>query len=292
MPAATLLAVFAHPDDESYLCGGTLARYASQGVHVVLVCATRGEAGQIADPALATPEGLPVVREAELRAACGLLGVADVRLLDYRDGMPLDVPFPEGVERMSAALAAVRPTVVVTFGPEGVYGHPDHVAVHRWVKEAFHVARVGPASEAASSDSESPAPDSESPTLVPGLGPPAAAVAQRLYYCAPPRSWYQAISERCRARGLPDRYGPRLAVYGVPDELATTRLDVGPQAPARLAAIRAHATQLPADHAYRVLPDGDLHELLAAEWFTRAWPPVPAGAPMEVDLFAGDDPAR
>src|SRR5581483_4455027 len=96
----TLLAVFAHPDDESYLCGGTLARYAAAGVRVVLACATRGEAGEIADLGLASADTLATVREAELRAAAAPLGVAEIHLLDYRDGTLMDVPFLEGVERV------------------------------------------------------------------------------------------------------------------------------------------------------------------------------------------------
>src|SRR5581483_3868913 len=102
----TLLAVFAHPDDESYLCGGTLARYAAAGVRIVLLCATRGAAGEIADTGLASPETLAGVREAELRAAASLLGVAEVRLLDYPDGALMDVPFLEGVEQVGAVMAA------------------------------------------------------------------------------------------------------------------------------------------------------------------------------------------
>jgi N-acetyl-1-D-myo-inositol-2-amino-2-deoxy-alpha-D-glucopyranoside deacetylase len=108
---------------------------------------------------------------------------------------------------------------------------------------------------------------------------------QRLYYCAPPRSYYRAVSERCRANGAPDRYGPRLDVLGVPDELVTTRVDVAAHAPARLVAVRAHRTQLPADHPFAILPDTDLHELFAVEHFTRAWPPVPRHTPLETELF-------
>ena len=81
----SLLAVVAHPDDETYGCGGLLAKYASEGVRVVLVCATRGEAGEISDPSLATPENLGQVREQELREAARTLGVTDLCLLGYRD---------------------------------------------------------------------------------------------------------------------------------------------------------------------------------------------------------------
>jgi LmbE family N-acetylglucosaminyl deacetylase len=272
-PAPTLLAVLAHPDDESYLCGGTLARYAAAGARVVLLCATHGEAGEIAAPGLATADTLPAVRAAELRAAAALLGVAEVHLLAYPDGTLMDVPFLEGVERVAALMAAVRPTVVLTFGPEGIYGHPDHVAVHRWTKEAFLYGGQGPGGGGRESQGRVTAP------------PPITPAAERLYYCAPPRSWYRAVSERCRARGVHDRYGPHADVLGVPDELVTTRLDVAPYAAQRLAAIRAHATQLPADHPFHTLPEPDILDLFSTEWFTRAWPRPPAGAPLESDLF-------
>jgi LmbE family N-acetylglucosaminyl deacetylase len=296
MSPPTLLAVFAHPDDESYICGGTLARYAAAGVRVVLLCATRGEAGEIADPALASRDELPAGREAELRAAAERLGIAEIHLLDYQDGTLPTVPFPEGVEQVSAIVAQVQPTVILTFGPEGVYGHADHVAVHRWAKEAFHLAGRAPTAGSPEARVSPPQPPADfrmanaepaTPIAVGDMHPVAA--PRRLYYCAPPRSYYRAVSERCRANGAPDRYGPRLDVLGVPDELVTTRVDVAAHAPARLAAIRAHRTQLPADHPFATLPDADLHELLADEYFTRAWPPVPRHSPLETDLFA--DPA-
>src|SRR5262245_27422400 len=112
----TLVAVFAHPDDESFLCGGALARHTALGWRVLLVCATRGEAGEISDPALATPETLPTVREAELRTATRVLGIEHTILLDYQDGTLWDAPFLEGVERVGAILDEARPRLVLTFG--------------------------------------------------------------------------------------------------------------------------------------------------------------------------------
>src|SRR5215207_3637612 len=107
MDERTLLAVFAHPDDESFLCGGTLARYAAAGVRVVLACATRGEAGEISDPALASAENLAAVRQDELHAAAAILGVLDVRLLDYEDGTLGTLPFPDSVQQLEALIADV-----------------------------------------------------------------------------------------------------------------------------------------------------------------------------------------
>jgi LmbE family N-acetylglucosaminyl deacetylase len=128
-----LLAVFAHPDDESFAVGGTLAKYAAEGVEVVIVSATRGETGiRGVDASEAA-----ALREAELRRAAAELGVSRVVFLGYPDGGLADVD-PDGVvSRLMALLRELRPQVVITFGPDGISGHPDHVTVSRWVTAAF-----------------------------------------------------------------------------------------------------------------------------------------------------------
>jgi len=123
----SLLAIFAHPDDESFTVGGTLARYAAEGVEVSLLCATRGEAG-IKGMA---PEETARVREQELRAACAVLGVREVHFLGYHDGELAEADPAEVTARMVQAMRELRPHVVITFGPDGISGHPDHVAVSR-----------------------------------------------------------------------------------------------------------------------------------------------------------------
>src|SRR5579885_3183247 len=152
-----LMAVLAHPDDEVFSTGGIFRRYRDAGVRTALVCATRGEVGEISDPALATPETLGQVRERELREACAVLGVEDVRFLDYRDsGMPgtpenadpraLCNAEPEAaIAAFAAQLRDVRPDLVITWDPSGGYGHPDHLAVHRHATAAFEreAARPG-----------------------------------------------------------------------------------------------------------------------------------------------------
>ena len=150
-----LLAVYAHPDDESFGSGGTLAKYAAEGASVVLVCATNGEIGEIgeiSDPDLASSDTLGEVRIAELRCAAEALGVTELVLLGYRDsGMAgtADNEDPrafgnaaedEVVARLVGIIRRVRPDVVVTFDPNGGYGHPDHVAVHNRTVAAFHAA--------------------------------------------------------------------------------------------------------------------------------------------------------
>lgn len=148
----TLLAVFAHPDDESFGTGGTLAYYARNGVDVHLICATRGEAGEVDPKYLTNQQTIGELRENELRCAAGILGLKSITFLDYRDsGMAgsIDNDHPNAlagqpVEKISVQIAhqlcVLRPEVVVTFDPAGGYLHPDHIAVHRATVAAFKLA--------------------------------------------------------------------------------------------------------------------------------------------------------
>jgi LmbE family N-acetylglucosaminyl deacetylase len=124
-----LLGVFAHPDDETLCAGGTLAKYASAGAEVCVVSFTRGGAGQIRDAAVATRASLPAVRERELDAAGKELGLAQVRCLDHPDGGVSEVDASTLLEQAAELIDEFDPDVVVTFGPDGFSGHPDHVAV-------------------------------------------------------------------------------------------------------------------------------------------------------------------
>jgi LmbE family N-acetylglucosaminyl deacetylase len=124
-----LLGVFAHPDDETFCAGGTFARYAEQGAEIMVVSATRGQAGQIRDGAVGTRRTIAAVREAELRLACERLGITTVRCLEHVDGTLADAAFPALVEEVAEVIGEFRPDVVITFGPDGGYGHPDHVTI-------------------------------------------------------------------------------------------------------------------------------------------------------------------
>jgi len=133
MAELKLLAIFAHPDDEAFRCGGALALLAQRGARVWVLCATRGEAGV---PGLA-PQQAGQVRERELRCACRALGIEPPRFLDYRDGALSQVDEEQAVEQIARVVRALRPQVLLTWPPDGVSGHPDHVAVSRWAGEAF-----------------------------------------------------------------------------------------------------------------------------------------------------------
>ncbi|MGO9083192.1 MAG: PIG-L family deacetylase, partial [Streptosporangiaceae bacterium] len=138
-----LLGIFAHPDDETFCAGGTFARYAGQGAEIMVVSATRGQAGQIRDAAAGTRRTIAAVREAELRLACERLGITTVRCLDHVDGTLADAGFEALVEEVAEVICEFRPDVVITFGPDGGYGHPDHVTISAVTTAACQRA-VGP----------------------------------------------------------------------------------------------------------------------------------------------------
>jgi len=124
-----LLGVFAHPDDETFCAGGTFACHAERGAEIMVLSATRGQAGQIRDPTVGSRRTIGAVREAELRLACERLGVAQVRCLDHIDGTLADADFDGLVGDVVRVIRDFRPDVVITFGPDGGYGHPDHTTI-------------------------------------------------------------------------------------------------------------------------------------------------------------------
>ena len=143
--AGRLLAVFAHPDDEAFGAGGTLAKYASAGAHVTLLTMTRGEAGMSGDLPLSGPAEVGAQRAQELGCSCQVLGIQRLCLLGYPDGELAAQRPDELVAHIVRTMREMRPHVVVTFGPDGVTGHPDHIAISRLTTEAFH--RSGDASQ-------------------------------------------------------------------------------------------------------------------------------------------------
>jgi N-acetyl-1-D-myo-inositol-2-amino-2-deoxy-alpha-D-glucopyranoside deacetylase len=260
----SLLAVFAHPDDEAFGTGGTLATYAAQGIQVTLVSATRGEAGEIADPTLAKLETLGKVREHELRCASQVLGIEEPIFLDYRDsgmaGTPenehpqafIQIPAEEVVGRLVGIIRRIQPQVVITFEPNGGYGHPDHIAIHRHTVEAFRAAA--------------------DPTRFIEQGVPWQ--AHRLFYTAIPRSFFQEMRQRLEALGVDTSEFERFeqAGAGWPDEDVHVRLDVGAQIDVKWAAMQCHRTQFGPDSIFRRLPEDMGKQIMSCEHFALAWP--------------------
>jgi len=278
----TLLAVLAHPDDESFGIGGTLAKYAAEGVRVVLACATRGEAGEISDPSLGTREQLAEIRERELHCACDVLGISELHLLGYRDsgmaGSPDNDnpralvqadPF-EVVGKIVRVIRQVRPQVVVTFEEGGGYGHPDHVAIHRHTVAAFQAAGD---------------PTQYPEHLAAGLEP---YVPQKLYFTALPRRFFRGFAQRLKELGLEDRFADfDWESRGIPDELCTAEIDVSDYVDVKLRAFQCHRTQLSPDSPFSLLPREVRWEFMSTECFSLAGSRLKPGQKPETDLFAG-----
>jgi LmbE family N-acetylglucosaminyl deacetylase len=263
-----LMAVLAHPDDESLGVGGALAKYAAAGVETYVVTATRGERGRFF-----TNENRPDdaevgrVREAELRAAARELGVRDVTLLDYLDG-ELDRADPiEAVGRIVAQLRRVRPQVVVTFDPFGAYGHPDHVAI----------CQLTTAAVAAAAD----------PTYDAGTGQsaPPHRVAKLYYFVSDEGAWaaYQAAFKTLVSRV--DGRERRATAW--PDWAISARVDTRDQWETVWRAVRCHETQLAVYGQLGELTPEHHAALWGAQTFYRAASLVNGGRERETDLFAG-----
>jgi LmbE family N-acetylglucosaminyl deacetylase len=253
-----LAGVYAHPDDDTYGLGGILAKHGEE-IDYTLIVATSGEAGMIADPALATQENLARVREAEELEALSRLGVTnpDVHFLRHPDGGLADVPRDQLVRQIVGVLRAARPQIVVTFGPEGITRHEDHIAIGRAATEAFHEARTG-----------------------------ATEGFDRLFYNAIPQSDLEAYWEASRKEGIdPGDPEAPFAPRGVPDHTITARVDCRDVFGRKFDALQAHRTQAEGVNA---LPAGIRQEIFGVECFVLAWPPVtnPDGPIMSI-LFEG-----
>jgi LmbE family N-acetylglucosaminyl deacetylase len=135
----TIVSIWAHPDDETFLAGGVMAAAAARGQRVVCVSATAGELGT-SDPQTWPPERLGRVRRWEASAAMAILGIADHRWLDYADGTLADLQPEDPIHRLAGILTEVRPDTVLTFGPDGMTFHSDHRTVSGWVSLAWHRA--------------------------------------------------------------------------------------------------------------------------------------------------------
>jgi LmbE family N-acetylglucosaminyl deacetylase len=231
----SLLAVFAHPDDESIACGGLLARCASLGARVTVLCATRGEAGP------GNGVGLGETRTRELEAAARTLGVTDVVVLDHPDGM---LPWENAAAldaNIHGTLERIHPDVVVTFDEDGLYWHPDHIAIHE-----------------------------RTTAVITACGESAPA----LYYVTVPQGRMRAVFETAARRA--SGRAPS-AILGITDADAfgamapppTLVIEAGTFAVRKLAAIRCHRSQL-VDDALDLLSDDDATRLLGTECFRRA----------------------
>ncbi len=265
---ATLLLVHAHPDDECISTGGVMILAHEAGHRVVLVTATRGEEGEIhnMDETEVRPR-LGEVRTEELRRAAEILGVDRQEFLGYRDsgmaGTPSNedprsfhmAPLVEAAERLAVILREERPDVVVTYTPDGTYGHPDHIKAHHTTVAALdQLDREG---------------------WSPG----------KAYLHAIPRSFIALMRERASELGL-DEAGAAMRIQGVPDEEITTAVDVTDVIDRKRAAFAAHVSQNDPNSPFATMAEQVFVAAFGTEYFVLERGALDEERP-ERSLFAG-----
>jgi N-acetyl-1-D-myo-inositol-2-amino-2-deoxy-alpha-D-glucopyranoside deacetylase len=235
----SLLAVFAHPDDEAFSSGGTLAHYAKLGVDVTLISSTRGEAGKVTDPNLGEVADVGALRELELQNACRVLGINPPIFLDYRDSGRLerlrkDDPLAsinadplEVEQKVKDVIEKVQPQVILTFDPHGGYGHPDHIVIHRAALAAFF-----------------------SSGHLPGA-------PKRLFYTAFPI----AIARMMFDSSASPTPGLSPELYGVSEDTIAFSHDITPYLEQKTAALRAHASQVGPTSRMGQMPEAQRQEM-------------------------------
>jgi LmbE family N-acetylglucosaminyl deacetylase len=246
---ATLVSFHAHPDDEAITCGGTMAKAAASGHRVVLVMATAGECGEVADGVLAPGETLGERRQKELAEAADILGVARVEILGYRDsgmiGTPENespdcfwqAPVDEAAARLARILCEERPEAFTTYDDHGNYGHPDHIQVHRVGVRAAEMAQV-----------------------------------DRVYEATMNRDHLRRLMARANELGfgdvsdLPDMEDIGDAM-GLPEEMLTTAVDVSAQLEVKRRAMAAHVSQIAENSFFLTIPPAAFAAAFGTEWY-------------------------
>jgi LmbE family N-acetylglucosaminyl deacetylase len=262
---ATLVSFHAHPDDESIHVGGTLAKAAKDGHRVVLVFATRGEHGEVAEGFLDDDEVLAQRRELETAQSAEILGAQRVEFLGYQDSGMIGTPenelsdafwqadVDEAAERLAAILREEQADILTAYDSDGGYGHPDHIQVHRVGLRAAELA-----------------------------GTP------RFYEATHNRDHLRRIMEMAAESGaIPREEVPdvsQTSTFGRPESAITTTVDVSEFIAAKRASMAAHASQIPDDSFFLKMPDEAFAATFGLEWFIRHG--VPDGH-RDDDLFAG-----
>ena len=262
--ALKLLCVMAHPDDETLGTGPTLVKYAREGVETYLVTATRGQRGYESDePGPPPSEELARLREQELRSAAKILGLREVNFLDYIDGDLDKVSPKEAIAKIVHHLRRIRPQVVITFGPDGAYGHPDHIAISQFTTAAILCAAD---------------PDYPEPAEIHRVS--------KLYHMVlvqrKAELYIQAFGEL-----IMDIDGvPRTPVI-MPDWMVSASLETADLWATVMEAVYCHRSQLQ-DYGNLVkLPEAYHRKLWNCETYYRAFSLVNGGRTLESDLFEG-----
>lgn len=279
----TLMAVHAHPDDEAFGSAGTLARYSAEGVTTCLVVATRGEVGEIHDPDLEEAEARPRlgnIREQELRRAAGVLNVTHLDFLGYEDSGMVGTPendnprcfhqssLEEATGRLVALIRRYRPQVLVTYGEDGGYNHPDHVRTHLVTAAAFQ--------------------DAGTPSRFPEAG--SAWQPQKFYAVGISNRALRDLWQAIRARGLTSPFGDQerdeAPEWGIAEDRLTAAIDVAEYVPRARQSLRQHRTQFDPDGPWMQMPDDLARIGFGTEYFILMRSLVKAAA-HETDLFEG-----
>jgi len=255
----TLAVCVAHPDDESYATYGTVALHRDDpGFRLVVLHATDGEGGEVAAGVTVSPDGLGAKRRREDDAAWRAVGRDPDRhdWLGYPDGHVSSVPYERLVDQIAGFLAQERPDVVVTFGPDGITGHPDHVAVGAATDAAFHRVRTSPG---------------------PGM--------RRLLHCAIRESLFER-HQQWRTRNGRERWDPTALYHlrGTPDELIDVDVDTRPVATLIVAGLKEHATQRDVIFDPRGT-DAEWSRYAKREFHVQAWPPRADRSVVLGDIF-------
>jgi N-acetyl-1-D-myo-inositol-2-amino-2-deoxy-alpha-D-glucopyranoside deacetylase len=267
----TLLVVLAHPDDEAFGTGGTLAHYAADGVNVHLICATKGESGKVTDPSLGQVDDVGKLREEELKNACKALGIHAPIFLGYKDSgrfertqhnntqALMNVDELELEQKILEHMTLLQPDIMLTFDPHGIYGHIDHIKIHRAATAAFWSA-----------------------------GKVMARPPKRLYYTAMSSARMKTMQAMREASPLGKLDAD---LYGVSDDSFAVVVDVKNYLSQKQAAVAAHRSQVGPASSFAGLSEGEAkkmwEEFIAKETFTLgglrgSFPEMPVD-----DLFVG-----
>jgi len=242
-----ILCIFAHPDDEGFGSGGTLATLADQKAHITVVCATNGDVGEISDSSLATKETLGTVRQNELVASMNVTGIKDVRFLNYRDsGMSgssdnlhpkalINAPQNDVRSRISEIISELHPNIIITHDPTGGYGHPDHKSICEHTTNC-HLT-------------------SSNECL--------------LYYVCFPKSTFTKIWQEFYRLGIKPPFASEdIESLGTPEEEVTTIIDVSEYVDIKISSLNCHRTQIDPKGPFEQLPKDMMRKIMSIEHYT------------------------
>ena len=268
----SVLGAFAHPDDEGFGCGGTLAMLVARGARVTVAVGTNGDVGEISDPTLATPETLHLVRQEEMRQAMKITGVQEVRFMGYRDsgmaGTPendhprslYQAPPDRVVDELAQIIRETRPDAVLTHDPTGGYGHPDHTTMCELVTRAFQsVTEEGGTAQRSRS--------------------------MLLYYVCFPKSSFRRMWQQMLDAGITPPFASLdIDRLGSPDDEVTTALDIREYVDIKIESLNCHRTQIASNGPFSQLPPDVSRDMMGTEYFALV---EPQGINSGADLLAG-----